>query len=241
MSGRPTRKKVMRAGTLAEGAHFALVVALTLALAALLCYVSTRRFVRMDWRSTARQPLTRDTRMLLARVGENVEATIIYRTLFFPDDKQWMRTREMARQVLAQFHEANPRITVSELNWSIPANQARLKQIAQQTGGKSLPVVCVLLTTARGHQVVSFDDLVYHSGGPFAPPEAFLGESVFARTVASLTGLQALAPDPTSGARRMQFLDLPPGRVTAARYVFIAGLPACFIVLGAVVWLVRRR
>ncbi len=50
---------------LAEWTHFALVVVLTAALAALLCYVSTRRYVRMDWRSTAQQPLTHDTLALL--------------------------------------------------------------------------------------------------------------------------------------------------------------------------------
>jgi hypothetical protein len=240
MSRRPERRRAVRAGALAEGAHFALVVVLTLALAALLCYVSTRRFARMDWRSTARQPLTRDTRALLARVGQDVEATIICRTLYFPADKQWMRAQEIARQVLGQFHAANPRIAVSELSWSAAEDQGRLQQIVRELGEKSLPVMCVVFVTAEGHAIISFDKLIYQAGGPFAPPDAFIGESAFARAVAGLTGLQALAPDPSSGARRMQFFNLPPGRVRAARYVFVAGLPACFIVLGAVVWLVRR-
>jgi len=241
MTSRPMRRKVTRPRTPAEGARLALAVVLTLALAAALCYVSTLRYVRMDWRSAARQPLTRDTRMLLARVNENIQVTIIHRTLSFPEDKQWMRALELAKQVLAQFSAANPRIAVGELNWSLPQDQARLQQIANDLNDKDLPTMCVLFTGAHGHRSVSFDVLVGHAGGPFAPPDAFVGESAFAGVVAGLTDLQALAPDPASGARRMRFFDMTPAHVAAARYVFIGGLPACFVVLGVVVWFVRRR
>ena len=110
MTRSPTPKKVTGPGAFAEGAHFALVIALTVALAAILCYISTRQFVRMDWRSTAQQPLTDDTRALLARVSERVEATIVHRTLSFPDDRKWMRTLDMAKQVLAQFSAAKARL-----------------------------------------------------------------------------------------------------------------------------------
>lgn len=241
MTSRPIPREVMRPRRPAEGARFALVVALTLALAAALCYVSTLRFVRMDWRSAAQQPLTRDTRMLLARVSENIEVTIIHRTLSFPQDRQWMRTLEMVKQVLAQFSAANLRITVAELNWSLPEGQGRLQQIVNDLNERNLPTMCVLFTGAHGHRAVSFDVLVGRAGGPFALPDAFVGEPAFAGVVAGLTGLQALAPDPTSGARRMRFFDMTPAHVAAARYVFIGGLPACFVVLGVLVWLVRRR
>ena len=251
MTTSPMPKKVTRPGAperrgkpgaTAAGAHFALVIALTVALAAILCYISTRQFVRMDWRSTAQQPLTDDTRALLARVSENVEATIIHRTLSFPDDKKWMRTMEMAEQVLAQFSAANPRIVVDELNWSLPEDQVRLNRLVTDPNDrKNLPEMCVLFTSARGHMVVSFDALVYQAGGPLGRPEAFLGESAFASAVAGVTGLQALAPEPGAGARRMRFFDLPEAHVTVARYVFMGGLPACFVVLGVLVWIVRRR
>ena len=242
MTTSPMPKKVTRLGALAEGAHFALVVALSVALAAILCYISTRQFVRMDWRSTAQQPLTDDTRMMLARVSEKVEATIVHRTLSFPDDRQWMRTLAMVKQVLAQFSAANPRIVVDELNWSMPEDLARLNQLVTDPNDrKNLPQMCVLFNSAHGHMAVSFDALVYQAGGPLGRPEAFLGESAFASAVAGVTGLQALAPDPRSGVRRMQFFDLPPAHVTVARYVFMGGLPACLVVLGVVVWLVRRR
>ena len=126
------------------------------------------------------------------------------------------------------------------MNWSTPEGLARLQELVRQTGEKP-PGLSVLFTSAQGARSISFDTLAVKPAGRSAPSNAFLGEALFARAVAALTGLQALAPDPTSGARRMQFLDLAPGRLAAARYIFIGGLPACFIVLGVVVWLVRRR
>ncbi len=226
---------------LAEWTHFTLVVVLTAALAALLCYASTRRYVRMDWRSTAQQPLTRDTLALLAHVRQPVQADVVHGPLYLRgDDKDWNRALLIARQVLAQFQHACPTLSVSDLDWSQAASQPRLQQLSRELGEKTLPM-CVVFSVGGKYREVSFDALLYESGGPFAPKDAFIGESAFAQAVAGLTGLQALAPDPMSGARKMRFLDLAPARVTAARYAFVFGLPACFIVLGAVVYLVRRR
>ncbi len=221
--------------------HFALVMALTAVLAALLCYVSTRRYARMDWRSTAQQPLTRDTLALLGRVREPVQAIVVHGPLYLRgSDKDWNRALLIARQVLAQFQQACPSLSVSDLDWSQSSSQAGLQRLSKELGKKTLPM-CVVFSAGDSHEEVSFDELLYKSGGPFAPRQAFMGESAFAHALAELTGLQALAPDPMSGARKMQFLDLPPGRVTAARYAFVTGLPACFIVLGALVYLRRRR
>lgn len=226
---------------LAEWTHFALVVVLTAALAALLCYVSTRRYVRMDWRSTAQQPLTHDTLALLSRVRQPVRAVIVHGPLYLHGkDKDWNRALLIARQVLAQFQQACPSLSVSDLDWSRSGSQARLQQISRELGEKTLPM-CVVFSAGGRYREVSFDALLRKSGGPFAPRDAFMGESAFAQAVAVLTGLQSLAPDPTSGARKLRFVDLPAGRVTAARYAFVFGLPAFFIVLGTVVYVVRRR
>jgi hypothetical protein len=237
------REKVRppRAGTLAEGAHFAVTIVLTVALAALLCYISTRSYVRMDWRSTAQQPLTADTLALLAHVETPVEAVIIHGPLYLRgSDMDWNRALTVCRQVLGQFHQACPRLRVSELDWSQSASQARLQQVGKELG-ELPPSMCVVFSAGGKHAVVSFKDLIYKAGGPFGPRDAFLGESAFAQAVAGLTGLQSMAPAPMAGARRLEFMDMPAGRVTAARYAFVFGIPACFIVLGAVVWLVRRR
>jgi len=224
---------------MAEGAHFALVVCLAVALAALLCYASTRRFVRMDWHTRAPQPLTAETDALLRSIDVDIQATIIHPNFVFPDDRQLFRTLEMTRQVLGQFAAASPRISVSELNWSLPEDQERVRQIAARVGKANLPTVCVLFTSGGKYRAVGFDNLIVRTGGPFAPPDAFLGESAFARAVAVLAGLPG--PEPGSGARRMQFFNLPPRHLTVARYVFIFGLPAGFVALGVVVWLMRRK
>ena len=39
----------------------------------------------------------------------------------------------------------------------------------------------------------------------------------------------------------MNFAQASESRIMAGRYIFIGGLPACIIVLGLAVWLVRRR
>ncbi|MFW6188904.1 MAG: hypothetical protein ACOC7T_00590 [Planctomycetota bacterium] len=237
--------RFLRRSRTSAGLNFALTVGLALLLAASLCYISTRRYARMDWRTPARGPLHPLTRRILQSVDRPVEAVIFYRTLQFPDERKWKRALDLAVGRLRDFSALNPHIRVKELNWSV--EQARRRRLAGRLDLEALdlekvPELCVIFFAGQRQTLVPLQAVIRPD--PEAPGQnRFYGQAAFAGALAELTlGERAATRARTTiGPSQMQFIQMSPGQITAVRYIFLAGVPGFFVLLGATVWLVRRR
>ena len=162
----------------AEGLNFALTVALSLGLAGLLCYISTRRFTRMDWTGQRTYSLHSKTRNILRGLDKDVEATIIFAAA---DDPVRQQAVESTMDMLEEFKAVTKRIQVTEVNW--PEDQQKIEQLRQRLPGESIALPSVVFTTAESHRVVPLDRTI---SATFGQAE-FTGEDAFAGALTELT------------------------------------------------------
>ncbi|MHC4592277.1 MAG: GldG family protein [Planctomycetota bacterium] len=177
-------------GRATERLNFAAVVALSLALAGMLCYITTRRFARMDWTGKRTYSLHSKTKNILRALDRDVEATVIYapdtQAFMAPDTQAlmlwWLDT---TLTMLEEFRALSNHITVKELNWTLPENLTKVEGLRQRLGEQSLPGTCVVLAGPDAHQIVPFEKTVEGSRTQEAP--AFTGEDAFASALVRLT------------------------------------------------------
>jgi hypothetical protein len=169
---------LVRGRRAAEGANFAVVVLLSLGLAGLLCYVSTRRFVRMDWTGKRTYTLHSKTVNILRGLDRDIEATIVY-----APDPRVERAISETRDMLDEFKAISSHVTVRELNWMVPEDSQKWEQLQQRLGGANDADFAVVFTTAESHAIVPLQQTVT------ATYEAvdFTGEDAFATALSKLT------------------------------------------------------
>jgi len=169
-----------------EGLNFVVVVILALALAGLLCYISTRRYVRMDWTGQQKYHLHSKTVNILRGLDADVEATVLYYLSEFSQENQqiigWVTT---TKDMLEEFKALSSHFTVQVLNATDAKSQERLQRLREKLGGESPPALSVIFTAADTHQTVPFERTVNasRSGGP----STFTGEDAFASALMKLT------------------------------------------------------
>lgn len=176
---------LFRTGRAAEGANFALVVVLSIGLAALLCYISTRRFARMDWTGKRQYSLHSKTKNILRGLDQDVKVTVLYAFTNLPmQDQETIRWREATVLMLEEFKALSRHITVAELDWTHPDMTKKANQLRQELAEDDLPGVCVIFEGVEGHQIVSKEKTVEIL--PQSPP-TFTGEDAFATALIKLT------------------------------------------------------
>ncbi len=174
-----------RGARVAEGANFLLVVLLSVGLVALLCYISTRRFARMDWTGRREYSLHSKTKNILRALDQDVRITVLYTFTNHPmEDRATAWWRETTMNMLEEFKAISKHVTVEELNWTAQDMMNKAQQLCQQLGEDDLPPVCVILEGRDGHQIVSMDRTVELL--PQSPP-IFTGEDAFASALTKLT------------------------------------------------------
>lgn len=210
-----------RGGRLGEGANFALKVLLAVALVALLCYISTRRFARLDWTGQQKYTLDTKTENILRSLERDVEVTIVYT----PADPSVVAWLEPTSEMLEEFKALSSHVSVQDLNWSVPEGRSKLEALLQRLGEESVSGACVVFATADSHEVVPAAKLIEGSYGPGGPVGSFSGEDAFATaltkltesekvTVYALTGhgerlLEAEPPMPGAAREPEQILNSP--------------------------------
>lgn len=169
-------------GRATERLNLAAVVVLSLALAAMLCYITTRRFARMDWTGKRTYSLHSKTKNILRELDRDVEATVIYA----PDTQVlilwWLDT---TLTMLEEFRALSSHITVKELDWTLPENLTKVEGLRQRLGEQSLPATCVVLAGPDSHQIVPYEKTVEGASAQEVP--AFTGEDAFASALVRLT------------------------------------------------------
>ncbi len=172
-----------RGGRVGEGANFALTVLLAVALVALLCYISTRRFARLDWTGQQKYELHTKTENILRSLDRDVEVTVVYT----PADPSVMGWLEPTSEMLEEFKALSSHTRVQELDWSVPESRSRLEALLQRLGEDSVPGGCVVFATADSHEIVPAAKLIEGSYGPGGPVGDFWGEDAFATALTKLT------------------------------------------------------
>jgi len=210
-----------RGGRMGEGANFALTVLLAVALVALLCYISTRRFARLDWTGQRKYKLHTKTENILRSLDRDVEVTIVYS----PADPSVTAWLEPTSEMLEEFKALSSHVSVQDLDWSVPENRSRLEALLQRLGEDSVAGACVVFAAAESHEIVPAAKLVEGSYGPGGPVGSFSGEDAFATaltkltetervTIYALTGhgeraLEAQPPMPVAAREPQQILNSP--------------------------------
>ncbi len=228
-----------------ESAGAALNVLLVLFLAGSLAYISTRKFLTMDWRTHHRAPLHMATVELLESLESAVRATVVHRTLYFPDDREWMRVMELTEEMLRDLSTiSGGQIEVETLNWDIPEQRRLVQALVEDLGTSNLPAeMFVVFQSGAEHRMVPFSALAERTGGASARIDRFQGEAAFAAAIAQLTGKPRLAHAlrERMQPQRVRLIDLSIAGVKVARYVFIGAVPAMPVLVGILVWFRRRR
>ncbi len=175
--------RFFRGGRMGEGVNFAATVLLAVALVALLCYISTRRFARLDWTGQRKYKLHTKTENILRSLDRDVDVTIVYSPAD-PSASAWL---EPTSDMLDEFKALSRHIAVQEVDWSVPASRSKLEALLQRLGEESVPGGCVVFGTADSHEIVPSGKIVEASYAPTGPAGAFSGEDAFATALTKLT------------------------------------------------------
>jgi hypothetical protein len=163
----------------AEGANLGLTVVLALSLVALLCYISTRRFARLDWTGKRKYTLYSQTRNILRGLDRDVEAVVIAAQM---EDPRLNMAMDSALDILQEFRSETTRVTVREVNFMLPEGQAEVENLRQRLGEQP-DVPSVVFVTANSHEIVPLGKVVGVSERGFE----FAGEDAFAGALKKLT------------------------------------------------------
>jgi len=167
----------------AAGVNMALLVVFCLSLTALICYISTRRFARIDMTGSRRHSLHSKTVRILRNLDKDLEVTLLY-SLGEPTVSIWM---DMAEDMLAEFRALNPRITIQQFDPY--AEPEKTQDLLRELAERDLPSRCIVFKTPAGHEVIPFEKIVktppMYQGRPMGEPR-FVGEAAFASALAKL-------------------------------------------------------
>ncbi len=167
-----------------EKANFAAVVLLVLALAGLLCYITNRRYSRMDWTGRRKHSLHSQTENFLRKMEQGWNAYVIYSDLRARQPQVY----DHVLDTLQEFKARAPQMTIDELNIGMAEPQKRIRQLQQELGIMNLELPSVLLVMGDKHEVIPIGQIVEANPGRMGPPAiAFKGEGAFLGALMKLT------------------------------------------------------
>lgn len=175
--------RMVKGRNAAERVNFGLVVVLSLAMAGLICYISTRRFTRMDWTGGAEHRLHSQTENILEALDRDVRAVVVYRSM-----EPWdVTVFGWVHDMLEEFTSRSPQIKVETIDLNAAGSQRRLDDLLVGLGVQDLVAPCVVMATEETHEVIPFEKMVEGGRGPMAMPDTFSGEAAFSSALAKLT------------------------------------------------------
>lgn len=174
---------LLRGRRTAEGVNFVFVAVLGVVLAALLCYITTRRYARLDWTRAGRFGLHSQTESILAALEQDVHVVTLYRS----DDSYDMAVVGYAGDMLEEMKARSPHISTEEMDLTLAATQSRINRLLAQLGVSDLAVPAVVFVAGDRHETITFDRIATSSRGSVEMPDVFLGEDAFAGALKRLT------------------------------------------------------
>lgn len=157
---------------------------LAMALTVLVCYVSTRRFARLDMTGKRYYTLHSKTKQMVRSLDRPLRVTLVYH------EDQTLRgqlarwAEEQALDTLSEFQALNSNITVEEIRWDSDRGRLKLEEL-QNRLDMDIVERCIILESGDLHPVVPLLDIVQaptYAGGSLE----FVGESAFAAALAKI-------------------------------------------------------
>jgi len=174
---------VLRGRRTAEGVNFAFVVVLVVAMAGLLCYITTRRYARLDWTGTGKFELHTQTERILASLERDVRVVVLYRSTS-PYD---MTVFGFAGDMLDEMKSRVPQMQVEQMDLSQASTQPRINELLADLGVQDLTAPSVVFILGDRHEAIPFEKIAESSRGPQRMPDMFKGEAAFAGALKKLT------------------------------------------------------
>jgi len=184
--------RAVRERKTAEGANTVVLAVLAVVLVSLLCYISTRRFARVDMTGNRRFSLHTQTENMLRSLKVPVRITVVYQELPAdpmygdptPQLMQWGFAQTM--DMLEEFKARTAQITVEQLNLEDP------KAVENLTAKLAdVPARCVIFECGDSHDVIPFTQIVDRPQWQGGMP-TFTGESAFDSALAKITEKEKL-------------------------------------------------
>ncbi len=165
------------------GANFAASILLAVVLTGLVCYISTRRFARVDMTGKLRYSLHSKTERMLRGLDRPVKVTLFY---YGELDDRVLWAHDQSSDMLEEFKALSRRITVEELNWNVADDRPKIDRLASKV---DLAESSVVFESGDAHDVVPLIETVelplWQGAGL-----KFRGESAFAAALAKITDIE---------------------------------------------------
>jgi len=163
-------------------ANLAIIGLLALALTSLVCYISTRRFARVDMTGKLRYSLHSKTQRMLRSLESPVSVTVLSPGML-PGMEGW--AMEQARDLLEEFKSLTGDVTVGEIDLNNDRDLPRVKDL-QARIGPDIPAACIIFEYEGRNEIVRFEEL-YEMPPPYSGmAPRFKGEAAFATALAKL-------------------------------------------------------
>jgi len=178
---------LMRVFTLRKtrlGANLAVLIALLFALMGLICYISTRRFARMDMTGRRKHTLHSKTERMLRSLDRDVEVTVLYNSQN-PEVRFLWITRVL--DMLEEFRTLTRRISTRQYDVSMGPQLSEFRQKVLPSVEKQddLTDSCVIFKAAGAEEVVPYEKTIKRPEWQGGKPR-LLVESAFASALAKL-------------------------------------------------------
>lgn len=159
---------------------------LAVVLAGLVCFISTQRYLRMDWTGRRRFSLHSRTRRMLDDLETPTSITIIYQepesnAMNMDPRAQMLRwSYRQSKQMLEEFEARSSNVSLRTIDLS------EAEEITELASRYDLPDRCVLFESEDAHEIIPLGQIVDSSargGGKLS----FTGEAAFAGALQKIT------------------------------------------------------
>ncbi len=180
--------KLLRQRRTAAGANAVLLGALAVALTALVCYISTRRYTRVDMTGMRRYTLHSKTERMLRTLDRPVRVTVVYwapsqaELTMDPQAALLRWGHRQAMEMLEEFKAYSSRISVEQLGLGQEHAQVR-EELNERVG---IPGRCVIFESGERHDVIPLIEIAQSPRWQGGSPK-FAGEAAFAGALAKIT------------------------------------------------------
>lgn len=170
------------------GLRLAFMAMLCLAVTGGLCWLSTRRFTRMDWTRKVtglrgRYELHQRTVQLLRSLETGVDVTVLYHMTGDPRQDRYIALwLQAATDMLAEFAAYNGRLSLRRIDTALHPD--RLEKLRQRLDVPRLPDYCTVFETRDGHETVPYQAMITAVGDRLV----FSGEAAFCEALRRLAG-----------------------------------------------------
>lgn len=174
--------RAIRRRKTAAGANFALLVVITAALTALICYISTRRFTRIDMTGARKYSLHSKTERTVRSLERDTKITWLHNL----QDPRVVSVYGVMEEMLAKCQALNPRLSFD--HFDATRQMERTQTLLLRLGEQDIPGSCVIVEIADRHEIIPFDRILKVYRGYYGPPKLeFAFEAAFLTALAKLT------------------------------------------------------